>query len=343
MSGSIKTSRMEILSFTDTQKNIWKYKKTRKGICISLEEATNSQIIVPIEIDGVKVTEIDRKAFLSKKNIKSIIVSPFIEEVGDWSFSHAEMLEKVYLPKRKINFGKKIFLGAIKLEQVCYYDYKVFLEEKEELKGEWGSFDRSWYKDSIEIPYNMGEKETIIAKMMAFACRFLTDESLMNLYLLDESEWFKRWDELLLRFINKDDLEGYIELFASGEEDYEGKEYDIESYPRERRFEKLRMIYFRLMNPINLKSEIEKLLGDYLKRHSKGCDNPEAWDLIVKEYSNDLDAYKCLANAGGITMDNFSACFEDIQDKNAQVKAFLLKWKEENIKKETKNEFDLGW
>jgi len=47
--------------------------------------------------------------------------------------------------------------------------------------------------------------------------------------------WMRRWDEKLLALVSLDDLDGFEELWTCGEEDYEGKDYDIRSYPVEKR------------------------------------------------------------------------------------------------------------
>jgi len=322
---------MEETIYTDKFNNKWRCKSSKRGICISLLEAGSRQVITPMTIDGVRVVEIDKKAFLSQKSVSSMILSPYIDVIGDWAFSHAENLENIFLPKRAISFGKKMFLGAKKLKLISYYD----MESQE---GE-----TFWHNIASQIPFDLAEDDKIIGWMTAYGCSFLNDETIVNLYNEKMSQWLHRWDDLLLRFIQRDDLEGYVELFSCGEEDYEGREYDIESYPRERRFEKLRGIYYRLMHPLHLLPETKEMLDRYLREHAKGCNKPEAWDLLMEEYADDLDAYRSFAQAGGLTEDNFADSFADAQKKNTQIKAFLLKWKEENLEPKAKDEFDLGW
>ena len=50
--------------------------------------------------------------------------------------------------------------------------------------------------------------------------------------------------------------DGFEELWTCGEEDYEGKDYDIRSYPVEKRKMKLRVVFFRLLFPYRISNPV---------------------------------------------------------------------------------------
>ncbi len=254
-----------------------------------------------------------KKTFLSDKEVVEVRLDSSVSEIEDWAFSHAENLEKIWIPEGCVSFGKKLFLGCKSLRNIYF-----FKENEDEVS----------------------ETES---RMLAYSVRFFKDETTLSQEIFKSEAWYRKWDADLIQFVRKDDLEGYVDLWASGEEDYEGKDYDIHSYPIERRLEKLRIIYFRLINPVKLEPEVENELKEYLRLHTKGTDKSEAWDILVKEYDRNLEAFKCLADAGGLNEENFLDAFDDAQKLNAQIKAFLLKWKEENLEKKESTEFDLGW
>ena len=107
---------------------------------------------------------------------------------------------------------------------------------------------------------------------------------------------------------------------------------------------KLRVVYFRLLHAYKLSDIVKDTLMAYLCRHTKGTDAPEAWEVIVEEHRSELDYYRIFAEAGCITEDNFADLLEDIKDSDAEIKAFLLRYKEEHFdRKDAFAAFDLMW
>ena len=131
--------------------------------------------------------------------------------------------------------------------------------------------------------------------------------------------------------IGLDDLDGFEELWTCGEEVYEGKDYDIRSYPVEKRKMKLRIVYFRLLHPDRISDDTLELLRAYLRRHTGGTDAPQAWELIMEEHLDDLEYYQVFAGSGCITQDNFDSLLADAKDCSAEIKAYLLRYKEEHF------------
>ena len=67
--------------------------KKDNSIIIEKYSGTAQSLEIPDIIDNAPVTEIGRKAFLSCKTLKEIIVPGTVTQVGDWAFAHAEALK----------------------------------------------------------------------------------------------------------------------------------------------------------------------------------------------------------------------------------------------------------
>ncbi len=285
----------------------------KNGYALKRYRGTGEQIIVPPFIEQNPVTAIEKKAFLSCKTIKNITLPDTVGEIGDWAFAHAEQLRTVIIPCHTLARGKELFLGCKRLREIV-------------LSGH----------DSVG--------EGGLGRMLALTVTVLHDYFLFDPVEAGTAEWVRRWDEKLMDLIELDDLDGFEELWTCGEEDYEGKDYDIKSYPVEKRKMKLRVVYFRLLYPYKLSEEMNNSLQSYLCRHTKGTQTPQAWELLVEEYSQDLAYYRVFAEAGGITAENFDSLLEDLRDSSAEIRAYLLRYKEEHFAaKDAFAAFELDW
>lgn len=274
-------------------------------------------VVVPSHIEGRPVIAIEKKAFLSCKTIRSIVLPDTIEEIGDWAFAHAEQLRTITIPHHMFSRGKELFLGCKRLREIV--------------------LDGTEQERALRASQGLG-------RMLSLAVTILHDYFLLDPLEAGSDDWVRRWDEKLMGLIALDDLDGFEELWTCGEEDYEGKDYDIQSYPVEKRKMKLRVVYFRLLHPYKISSAVNMALKDYLRCHTKGTDKPQAWELIVEEHQRDLAYYKVFAEAGCVTEDNFDSLIEDMRDTDAEIKAYLLRYKEEHFApKDVFASFDLDW
>lgn len=289
----------------------------KDGYSIKRYRGIGEKIIVPPEIEGRPVTAVARKAFLSCKTIRFITLPDTIEEIGDWAFAHAEGLRAITIPHHALSRGKELFLGCKRLREIIL--------------------------DGTEAEKNLRTSQGI-GRMLALAVTVLHDYFLFDPVDTGSDEWIRRWDEKLMGLIQLDDLDGFEELWTCGEEDYEGKDYDIKSYPVEKRKMKLRVVYFRLLHPYKISDAVSDALKEYLRRHTKGTDTPQAWELIVEEHQNDLEYYRVFAESGCVTPDNFDSLLDDMRDVSAEIKAYLLRYKEEHFAaKDAFASFDLDW
>ena len=281
----------------------------KKGYAVKRYCGAGEQVLIPSK----PVTAIERKAFLSCKTIKGITLPDTVEEIGDWAFAHAEQLRMITIPHRALTKGKELFLGCKRLREIvlCGSD---------------------------------GYSDCGLGRMLALAVTVLHDYVLFDPLEVGMDEWVRRWDEKLLDLIELDDLDGFEELWTCGEEDYEGKDYDIQSYPVEKRKMKLRVVYFRLLHPYKLSEDMNSRLQEYLRRHTKGTQTPEAWELIIEEHPQELLYYQVFAASGGITEQNFDSLLEDLRDGSAEIRAYLLRYEEEHFApKDVFASFELDW
>ncbi len=289
----------------------------KKGYAVKRYRGVGERIVVPSKIDGKPVIMIERKAFLSCKMIRHIVLPDTIEEIGDWAFAHAEQLRTITIPSHALSRGKELFLGCKRLREIILDG----TEEEKALRASQG-----------------------LGRMLALAVTILHDYLLFDPVEAGSDEWVRRWDEKFMGLIALDDLDGFEELWTCGEEDYEGKDYDIRSYPVEKRKMKLRVVFFRLLFPYRISDPVSTALKEYLSCHTKGTPTPEAWELILEEHRNDLEYYKVFADSGCVTEDNFDSLLADMKDCSAEIRAYLIRYKEEHFAaKDAFAAFDLGW
>lgn len=271
---------------------------------------TGSNVTVPSFIDGKRVVSIDKKAFLSCKSIRRISLPSTIERIGDWAFAHAEGLEVLELPQKEISCGKEIFLGCKSLRSICLRETDCADPDSEDMYA----------------------KNRYVHDMLAAAVTIFRDYFLFDLNEAGNEAWLRRWDMDLIKLIGLDDLDGFDELGICGEEDYEGKDYDIKSYPQKMRRMKVRLVYFRLLNPHGMEADTEETLKAYLKEHTLGTDTPEGFEVLIGEHRQELEYYKIFCDAGCAGNENFDMILSEMEGVNPEIKAYMLKYRDENLR-----------
>lgn len=293
------------------------YVSCKGGVAIKRYRGIGTQATVPDRIEGQPVIVIEKKAFLSCKTLREIRLPDSVQEIGDWAFAHADQLRSVTVPRHELIRGKELFLGCKRLHEIRL----AGTEQEQKLDEERG-----------------------IGRMLAATVTILHDYFLFDPTQAGRDDWIGRWDEKLIQLIRLDDLDGFEELWTCGEEDYEGKDYDITSYPVEKRKVKIRMVYFRLLHPYKLSAEIQSELMNYLQEHTKGTKEPESWSVLIEEHPEDMGYYRIFTQAGCVQEDNFDALLADMQKVNAEMKAYLIRYKEEHFgQRDAFASFDLDW
>lgn len=268
------------------------YEKKDGQITITGFRGLGSEVAVPEQIEGLPVTCIGKKAFLSRKNLRRVILPDSIEEIGDWAFAYCDGLTQVQLPCRRILFGKAVFMECGSLTSLL----------------------------GTNAP-----GELLAAAVTEYDAYYLLD-----LPEAGSREWLEKWDNRLLSTLRTPDNEGYSRQILCGEEDYGST--DLAAYISGRRRRKVRLAFLRLLFPQGLSEDNRGLLEEYLRDHTKGCgDGEEAWQVILREHGSDRAYYQLFAGLGCVTEENLGEILGDIGEEYPEMKAYFLRYKEENL------------
>lgn len=273
----------------------------RGGVCIAACQGAGQYLEIPGRIRGLEVTEIGKKAFLSDKNVRELVLPDKIGEIGDWAFAHCAHLERVWIPRRDIRFGRGVFKDCGKLSQILFTG-----QEKAEASGK-------------------------LSGLLAMAPVMLEAEYLLSPMEAGEEIWLAKLDARLVTLLERPDREGYSRQVLCGEEDLMAS---LELYLEERRKQKARLCYHRLFNDYGLKEELRETLSAYLRENTKGCGSGASWEVLLKEHGDKKEYYQIFAKAGCITEDNFQALLGDMGERFLEMKAWLMRYQAEHGKQE---------
>jgi len=279
------------------------YVMEEDGVHITRTGRLIGEITVPKSVNGQLVVAVEKKAFLSQKKLRSLVLPAGIKEIGEWAFAYCSSLQSVSLAKRKTGFGKGVFLECRNLEKIALCPIeKGTVEEQEQ-----------------------------IAALLAAAPVLLDAEYLLELLEAGSTEWLMKWDARMLDLLHQEDLEGYTKMILCGEEDLD---LDPDTFQKEKRKSKVRLCFKRLMNPVGISKEVRTELTDYVLAHKKGCETEEAWEVIFKEHGDDRAYFSFFLQLGGMTADNKGAMLADMGENHAEMKAFLLKYGQEVVQED---------
>ena len=88
------------------------YRRAENEVSIIQGRAVESRMEIPDEIEGLPVTKIEKKAFLSSKQLKEIILPRKLKSIGDWAFAYCSQLKSVWLPKKNLSVEEAFLKNA---------------------------------------------------------------------------------------------------------------------------------------------------------------------------------------------------------------------------------------
>lgn len=274
-----------------------------EAVITGLSGAVN-ELQIPERLEGAVVTGIARKAFLSKKQLRSIVLPATLKELGDWAFAYCSRLEEVVLPEEPLILGKAPFLECGNLKLLA-------------IGG--GDKERSGRMTADEERFPAECAELLATAVRVFEAYYLLEPSQVG-----NAEWLAKWDARLKAYLRADDYEGYSKQVLCGEEDYGST--DLEAFLTNKRKGKVRMCYLRLLNSVGLTDWLRTELEQYLLGHEK-----ESWEVILKEFGEERRYYQLFAEVGCLKDDNFDRVIGEIGEAYPEMKAYFLKMKEESI------------
>lgn len=277
------------------------------------------------------VISIGKKALLSCKNIRRVCLPETMEEVGDWAFAYCDGLREVCLPQKAIHFGRGIFRECGRLRLVT-------VEGKQRDTG----------------------------GLLAAALTLLEAPYLFTPVRCGDGDWLRQWDARMLQILRAADEDGYSKMVLCGEEDYGSKENNLDYFLNQKRKGKVRIAFMRLLHPTGLQAEVREELEAYLRAHTEGAVFPgtgeaaggqggngkpaaggyrkeayaetgesgvrdETWQVLLEEHGEDSEYYKLFTEIGCLTENNFDRILSQTGESCPEMKAWFLKYKEENI------------
>lgn len=270
---------------------------------------------IPDFLNGCPVTVIEKKAFLSSKALKELVLPKTLHEAGDWAFAHCNGLLRVQMPKKNIVFGKGVFKDCNALKEILL-NTATEAGEDTEVK------ERKADKQKGQTT----EARKTAALLGAVPVK-LKSEYLLNPSEAGEEGWLSMYDARLRTLLQRSDTEGYSKQVLCGEEDLMA---DLEAYMAEVRREKAALCYLRLVNDIGLSAELGEELARFLRENTKGCTYEASWEELLKEHGNDKEYYRIFTKSGCVTEENFEALLFDMGESNPEMKAYLMRYRDEN-------------
>lgn len=255
------------------------------------------RVEIPDEAEGIAVTTIGRKAFLSCRQLKEITLPAGLKAIGDWAFAYCSSLTRVWLPRHSLSLGKGIFKDCQALEGIFYLEG----HQPEE------------YQAGILLG-------TVPVKLEA-EYLFVPGEA-------GSRQWIARYDAKLQEFLAQPDEDGYTRMVYCGEEDIMA---NMDLYLAERRRAKSRLCYLRLINPTGLLEKFRQELAEYLKTHTKGCDSEAAWEVVYQEHGNEQEYYEIFTRAGCVNEENYDAILSEMGEQYPEMKGYLMRYRSEKM------------
>ena len=310
-----------------------------EGLCITRLQGLAGEVEIPAQIEGTPVLAIGRKAFLSKKNLRKVTVPETVVEVGDWAFAYCDNLHTVRFLAAKAGSGEE---AGEQAEHVSDSGKEAELR-----------FGKAVFLECHKLRYVFVQaQEESTAALLAAAVTTAEAPYLLDAQEAGSAEWLEKWDARMLSILHSADDEGYSKQVLCGEEDYGST--DKVAYESGRRKVKVRLLLLRCMYPEGLKAECRSEMEEYLRAHTKpgtgnaqmgargnpsrhdnknenGIVQDETWQVILKEHSEERAFYTLFTDLGCVTRENFDALLSDVGEDCPELRAYLMRYKEEKL------------
>lgn len=278
------------------ENELWEYKLEGDAVCLLRLKEDVYEARVPDMIDGHPVCMMEKKACLSKKKLRRVILPESIRQVGDWAFAYCNHLQEVVVEAEDIRFGRNVFLECGELARIF-------------CRGKAG-----------------GMEELLAAAVCAMDAYYLLEPEAVG-----SPPWLEKWDARLGQLLKEPDGTGFSKLLLCGEEDYEGKDNDYDTFLTNKRKKKLRLAFLRLRYPLGLHAENKQELETYLRSYARNGESAGlSWQLLVEEHGNEKDYFRIFTDSGCMTREN-TEVFLLAAGGHPQLMAWVLAYKQENF------------
>lgn len=274
------------------------------------------EVRVPESVNGMPVSVIGAKAFLSCKSIERLVLPISLEVVEDWAFAHMKNLREVALPAKNISFGKKVFLGCENLELITFLDVP----------------EGSVYEG---IPYFLASTFCFFAEetLQNLQSAGLIEPSLLNEYSDDilfhlemagdsreQWKWIFIYDKALEAFLQRSDDDGFMPAFI-GWFDVEDVEDQRQAYSEKRREEKIALSLQRLLYSERISPDSKDFLCRYVRENSSFI--PKLF-LHSTTLGRNICYYKIWHATGGLNPLYARQMMETLPETEPELRSYLL-------------------
>lgn len=285
----------------ETEQGSLSYEIVGKTVAVINYSGRDAEIEIPDEMEGYPVVWIGKKAFLSNKMLRKIILPKNIAGIGDWAFACCGRLESVAIPYHQVEMGQGVFK-----ECGCLVRIEDRNDAGKGIRDDGRTGDLAW--------------------LLAAAVNQLDAFYLFDLDNAGTQSWLAGWDARAKTLMDLEDSDGFSKMLLCGEEDYGSRENDLEYYMEQKRRGKVRLAMLRLMHDYGLGEDLRASLKEYLLTHIKGCETEETWQVVFEEHGDDKAYYEFLTKLGGVTEENFTGMMEDMGQQHTEMKAYLMRY-----------------
>lgn len=284
------------------------FKQEDNNAVLNKYVGNQESVIIPSSWNGLPVTKISAKAFLSCKSLKNLVISDNITDIEAWAFAHMKNLQEVSLPANDITFGRDVFLDCPELKQIKLTN---------DMSGNPGTASYLTFAVigmkymQLVRPYEAGNKEL-------------------------HSKWLKEYDAAINSYIQSADDYGFEPVFYGWFNDEDADVEQRPAYIEERIKTKIELAINRLLFPMYLTDEDNQIFSDYLVNQMLVLPAESAlWRLYTTKYINDIRYANILIETGCVNKDNLNILLEDLQnkhlsDEHPEMVALFLRCKLEN-------------
>lgn len=253
-------------------------------------------VTIPDQIENHPVTAIGDKAFLSQKEIETLILPSHLEHIGSWAFAHMDHLKKIELPAKAFTIGKQVFLDCPNLSEIRLFHLQASQE-------------------------SFCNKDPFLSVYTASVITTLKDMLLFTPQTIGTQSWYRDFDCGLLRLLGRPDDDGFEPVFYGWFDVEDYSDTQLPAYIKKRRLEKASLVLHRLLAPISLELEAESLYQDYIRKHML----TGVWDyILLEDNTNKVSYLKLLISLEAISEENAAGFLEDLVSNNAGEGAALL-------------------
>lgn len=333
---------MKIQELT-TEYGVLQYSVMEGYIMLTEYRGRDIKLTIPVNIEGLPVTIIGKKAFLAARELKELVLPECVAAIQDWAFASCRSLETITLPRKKIEIGQGILKDCARLRRIITVGMETGNDsdtnsDSDANTDSEANTDSDANSDSDANPDSDVNADSDTAAAVSYLLAAVMNK-LDAFYLFDplaagSEGWLEQWDARMLALIGQEDAEGFSKMLLCGEEDYGSRDNNLDYYVEQKRRFKVRLAMLRLMNDIGLKPSARDRLLAYLQAHSKGGSSEETWKVVLEENGDDRQYYQLLLDNGCITAKNIDAVLEDMGERHTEMKAFLMNYQSTRFKKE---------